>query len=93
MSAAGIRRLARSRDGARKGAVGAYQRRRPRGRGDPAEPPARAGERPLHREELGGRVVVVLRGGLVGDGGHTLAQLLESGGQRRQLGQGADTPR
>ena len=69
MSAAGIRRLAHSRDGARKGAVGATHpaaavsgypyRRRTGAEVMSAETSSGAGEGPLHGEELGGGVVIV----------------------------------
>lgn len=72
MSAAGIRLSAHSRDGARKGAVSALPA--PAGsRGDSTQAPVRAGEGPLHREELRGGVVVLLGRGLIGDGGDALA--------------------
>ena len=87
MSAAGTRRLAHSRDGAPKGAVAASTAST-RGRSDATEPPAGPHERPFHGEELGRRVVIVLGGGLVRDGGHALAKLLERGGERRKLGKG-----
>jgi hypothetical protein len=80
MSAAGIRHLAHSRDGARKGAVSALSTSSG-GRRDPTEATMGAGEGPFHREELGGGVVVLLGRGPIRDGGHALAQLLESSRQ------------
>jgi hypothetical protein len=57
-----------------------------RGGGDSTEAPSSPRQRPLDREELGGRVVVVLGGSLIGNRGDALTQLLERGGQRGQLG-------
>lgn len=51
------------------------------------KPPQRAPQGPLHGEELRRHLVVMVRGRLIGDGDEPTVQLVERGGDGRQLGE------
>jgi|GEM_PF-4020874 len=97
--AVGIRRLTRSRDGARKGAVVASGRRvllvmapdvvsAPAGsrRGELLQAPVRAAKGALHGEQLVGGLLVLGGFGGLGERAHTAGELLEGRGQGGQVG-------